>query len=507
MAEDALQEDGAAENVEEDRFQMPWAVATFSEYNQRAYMLDHQNQDAAAHWLYPYVHNYLGLQAKLSRSLSNQRKSLDAFLATCECADEQVHRCTQERRLGQTTEFPWKVSTVESTAYLLYLTWVLQLKSVSPATKHRSLQLLLGMLDLALKAAAATHRTVQVSVNLVSGEGIAVNVPLHFSDQGLCFDDWASLLRHSPGACHLWEKLRRTLWQNRCISTQKEQASLSDIWFFLAYILAHKSEKVLGQNLYRDVGLKIMPLLALAAGAWMNKLVKLKSAERLKSLPLLRNKAGNLLKSVDPVSRMILLWRLRKHKTRRAQVSDSHEDLCTPGMEWLRREAHVDAALHLLTLKNAMADHPPQIALSWDPASYGGREIMVVTGYSQHLQKSFYCMNQWITGVRLSDLDNSLLQHARGNKIQRVDGYNEIRGLAKALEGLGMCWDDFKPPAGVVLRPLKADELRIHDPDTGKAYIYNCITKTAVPEIPHGFDMATVPALISARILFQCKAL
>ena len=92
---------------------------------------------------------------------------------------------------------------------------------------------------------------------------------------------------------------------------------------------------------------------------------------------------------------------------------------------------------------------------------------MVAMGYSIHLQKGFYAFNQWLSRMRLSDLDDSLVKSAREAKLERVEGYNELRALGKALESLGMHWSDFRAPQDMVLRPLRAHESRIIDPGTG----------------------------------------
>ena len=107
---------------------------------------------------------------------------------------------------------------------------------------------------------------------------------------------------------------------------------------------------------------------------------------------------------------MLLLWKLRREKMHRRRTASTHDDLDTSTTSWLRYEALLDTFLHKNSRRSAFKNHPPQIALSWDPSSYGGKDILVVMGCSKELQKRFYCLSQWLSKMKLSDSDGSLVK-------------------------------------------------------------------------------------------------
>ena len=440
----------------------------------------------------------VGLASDPHRILSDSGGSFYGFLSRVQCPSDQVHYRGDSLK-KQESGCKWKDHTLESRAFLAFLMWLLQNRPVMAACKAKALKLLLGMISLAFLAALAGQPSVQVSVNIIGKDGNLINGALNFSSLGLCHGDWANLLQHSPGGCQTWEWLRKNMWLGRCISSDMAQASLDDIFFFLGWLMAHSGAKAkLGQKLAVDIAQQALPLLLLSAGQWMDQLGYMKSAEHLQALPVLRTKAGKLRKMMDPVNRMLLLWKLRKEKVQRRKAAVTHDDLVASETSWARKEALVDCVLHQNALLSFMKGHPKQVALSWDPSNYGGKEILVVMGYSKHLQSGFYALNQWLARMKLSDLDDSLIKTAREKKLERLEGYNEIRGLGKALESIDMHWNDFRVPAGLVLRPLMAHEYRVLRPETGRVWIYNEQTQAAVPEVPLDYYLGDIPALISA---------
>ena len=246
-----------------------------------------------------------------------------------QCALEEIHYRGLQSEPGL-----YKDHTLESRAYLLFLLWVLQNEPLNRQIKFRALQLLLAVVALAFTAAAAAH-AIQVSANIVAADRTLVNRALNFNDQNICVADWAELLHHSPAACKLWAQLRKQLWLGHCISTELAQASLQDIFFFMAWLLAHPFRKVLGKLLFKDIAMRAMPMLVVAAGGWMVKLAHLKAAECLQSLPLLRSKTGQLHETMDPVNRMVLMWKLRKQKLHRQRTASTHDDLLSPRVPWI----------------------------------------------------------------------------------------------------------------------------------------------------------------------------
>ena len=253
-----------------------------------------------------------------------------------------------------------------------------------------------------------------------------------------------------------------------------QQASLCDIVFFLCWIISHSgSRKMLGQNLHTDIGLQVVPFLLTVCGQWLDRLAVVKSSEALQLLPVLKTKHGYLRKKIDPVNRMLLLFKLRKDKLHRQRIARTHGDAVSAETTWARQEALLDCVLHQRAILQATQGHPKQVCVSWDPSTYGGKDIMVCIAYSSSLQKGCYCLNQLMAKMKVSDVHDSLIKSARDKKLERIEGYNELRALGKCLESINMHWRDFQVPPGFCLRPLRSNEFRILHPETGRAYIYD----------------------------------
>ena len=472
-------------------FSCPLVLPASWSFEQRAYL------DTAAgsrpEWLYIRLHEFCGIATEPWKLLKQNLDGFKKFCGKLQCPDSEIHY----RGHGAGNQSKWAEHTLNSRGYLLLLLFLLSSRPLKNACKQKVLQLFLGMLDLAFRAAVA-EGTIQVMVNIVSQNADLVSMPLTFDAQGLCKDAWGDLLSHSPGACSMWSTLRKSLWLGRCITTELCQASLCDIIFFVAWVISHPgSRKVLGQKLYVDIGLQAVPLLFSACGQWLDRLARIKSAELLRTLPILKTKQGSLRKKIDPVNRMLLLFKLRKDKLHRQQIARTHGETVSPDTVWARRESLLDCVLHQRELLQAMQGHPKQVALSWDPSNYGGKEVMVIMGYSSRLQQGFYCLNQLMAKMRLSDVRDSLIKSARQKQLDRVEGYNEIRALGRGLESINMHWSDFKIPPGFHLRALQGHELRILDPETGRAFIYDESKDQLVPEVPLDFDLGDLPVLIS----------
>ena len=389
-------------------FNLKFSVATLLDLQQRAYIDPNAGGgQGRVEWLLVRLHNFLGIAKEPHRMLKENMPSLHKVFGNMSCSVEEIHY-----RGLQCSGGLWKDHTLESRAFLLFLLWVLQNRPLNKQVKFRALRLLLAIVALAFTAASAAH-AVQVSANILAADGSLINKALNFTDQQVCVANFAELLQHSPAGCKLWEELRRTLWLGYCISTELAQASLQDMFYYMAWLLAHPSRKIMGKQLSKDIAMHAMPMLIVVAGAWLNKLARLKAAESLQSLPILRSKTGQLHKAVDPINRMILMWKLRKEKLHRQRTAATHDNLVSPNTAFAKYENALDTYLHQAALHQCMRGHPKQVTVSWDPSSYGGKEVMVVIGYSKHIQRGFYLLNQWLSKMRLSDLDDSLIQAAR----------------------------------------------------------------------------------------------
>ena len=486
QAHESDHEDGQNPPPQEDRstdFQMPFGVASIVEFEQRAY-LDTAAEGPRPEWLYIRLHTFCQIATEPWKFLKQNLVGLKKMLGKLQCPESEVQ---YRGDLGADSSSKWKEHTLNSRGYLILLLLIMSSRPLKNVCEQKALQLLLGMVQLAfVTVVAAEGANIQLMLNITGADRDLIGRPLTFDAQGLC-KEWADLLSHSPGACSLWGTLRRTLWLGRCITTDMQQASLCDIVFFLCWIISHPgSRKVLGQNLHTDIGLQSVPFLITVCGQWLDRLAAVKSSETLQLLPVLRTKHGYLRKKIDPVNRMLLPFKLRKDKLHRQRIARTHGDAVSADTTWARQEALLDCVLHQL---QAMQGHPKQVCVSWDPSTYGGKEIMVCIAYSSRLQKGCYCLNQLMAKMKLSDVDDSLIKSARARKLERIEGYNELRALGRALESINMHWRDFKVPPKFCLRPLKSNELRILHPETGRAYIYDEDKDEAVPEVPLGFDV------------------
>jgi len=96
-----------------------------------------------------------------------------------------------------------------------------------------------------------------------------------------------------------------------------------------------------------------------------------------------------------------------------------------------------------------------------------------------------------------SDVEEEIIQAAKNNKLNRVEGYNELRGLASALyNSTGIALTDFFIPQGLILRAVQQNEVRIKGRD-GKPYLFNTKDNTVKPVMPPQLPMKDIPILHS----------
>ena len=505
QAHESDHEDGQIAPAQEDSwkdFQMPFGVASIMEFEQRAY-LDTAAEGSRPEWLYIRLHTFCAIATEPWKFLKQNMSSLQKLLGKLQCPESEIH---YRGNLDGGGSCQWKEHTLNSRGYLILLLLIMSSRPLKHDCKQKALRLLLGLIELAfMTVIAAEGANIQLMLNIIGADRDLVGRPVTFDAQGLC-KEWADLLSHSPGACSLWGTLRRTLWLGRCITTDMQQASLCDIVFFLCWIISHSgSRKMLGQNLHTDIGLQAVPFLLTVCGQWLDRLAVVKSSEALQLLPVLKTKHGYLRKKIDPVNRMLLLFKLRKDKLHRQRIARTHGDAVSAETTWARQEALLDCVLHQRAILQAMQGHPKQVCVSWDPSSYGGKDIMVCIAYSSSLQKGCYCLNQLMAKMKLSDVHDSLIKSARDKKLERIEGYNELRALGKCLESINMHWRDFQVPPGFCLRPLRSNEFRILHPETGRAYIYDEDKDEAVPEVPIGFDLGDIAVLVSISDQGPCN--
>ena len=487
--------DDSSTNAEQDpweNFTLPFPVGTLEEFGQRCYF----NEEGAPEWLWSRVHAYLHIQKDSWLVLHSNKENINQHLVECQVDTAEFR---YRPRDGTVHAAKWKDHTFLSRALLAMLVWTAKNRPLPAHTKHLSMKLLFGLASKAHQYMCqlfgdSEHRLAGMVISKHSGA--LVTESLSFSKHALCFN-WDKLLSHSPGAQRLWGRLRKQTWCGYCISTTLDQASIQDILLFLSFICAHKTLSHDKQNLWIAVGSLMLPLMLQLCGNWLDSLAFNLSQQRATELPLLKTKMNRVSRALDPVNRMVLLYKLRKEKVMRRRVSLSHEGLVPLEAVWSRHEACLDVALHIKALQSEFDGHPPQISICWDPTSYGGKSTNVSVFWSNHLSKGGFCLNQQVAKVMQSDVGDDIPKAAKDNKISRVEGYSELRGFASALwHTTGMSLEDFQVPEGLCLWPLSKGQVRLKGTD-GKHYVVNLQDNTYKPVIPHNYCMGDIPLLNS----------
>lgn len=470
-------------------FELPFPVATVHELGQRAYM----NQDNQAEWLWVRAHERIKLKMEPWRYLHSTKKSMEQTFRDLEVDFGEF----KYRGRGQSDQ-KWQDSTFLSRGFLVCLLHVLKGRALKPLAKLEATKLLLGLVKMSFDFICQCHaRGPQIIGSVINKSGKLVAEALGFDSFGFC-RSWAGLMGHSKCGAKIWEELRKKVWNGRCISSSLDQASIEDIWFFLAFIACHPKMKEDGQVAWLVIGKVLLPPFIQLVGTWLDGWAFQLSQLELKELPLLKSRYGNAAKQLDPVNRMLILFKIRREKVHRRRVGLSHEGLVPLQGPWSRFEHSLDTVQHWEALQSAFSDHPQQLSCCWDPASYsGGRSTFVGVFFSPHLGKGGYMMNQQVAKLMQSEVSEVILEQSRTSKLARVEGFNELRGLCSALlHSTGLKLEGFQVPPGFTLRPVKPGEVRVKGKD-GRYYFYDMKTKIAIPELPVNCNLSAIPVFVS----------
>ena len=464
-------------------FELPFPVATLTDLGQRAYL----NAQGVPEWLFSRAHACLKIQTDPGRLLRLNKAQIENELGLMQVPKEEFHY----RGSDQASDQHWSDHTCESRCLLVVLLWAIKNRAMKPNSKVLALNLLLDLVAAALKVADLSQPTMAM---LTTENGVLVSEEISFSAQGLCYS-WGSFLRKCPGASSLWHKLTTRTWLNRCLSSSMDTATCTDVWFFLCYLYCHPKLRMLGQNLWLCVGMTVLPNLLWACGGWLVALAEDMCKQSLQMLPALRRKTGFLRRLADPVNKILLLHKLRREKQHRNRVARTHEELGGNTSRMMVYEAYVDCLLHMKALE-AGFQGSQQVSVSWDPSSYGGKDINMAIAYDPVQNKAAYLMSQQMTQTMLSEIRPDLLKQAKARKLCRLAGFMEVKGLSSALESIGLSLGSFRVPSGLICRPLTATEFRLEGAD-GQFYIQNAETGEVCPEVPAGYDLGSLPCLVS----------
>ena len=470
-----------------DGFNLPFPVATLQELGQRAYLTPDQTPE----WLFSRAHAFCGINTEPGRLLRQNLDKIKADFQTLQVAIGKLHFRTIEEQAQP--DIPWKDHTLESAGFFATLLWIMKNRALKALNKLKALNLLLGLASSAFEAA---DLQLPLQGILTNKEGVLVSRELTFSPQQICYG-WGAFLRLCPGAVALWHHLGQRCWLNKCISSSIDTASFSDIWFFLVYMWCHPKLKRAGQVLFQCLGKTTLPDFLDRTARWLDAVAISKSKLTLQMLPALKTKAGNARKLCDPVNKILLLFKLRKEKLHRKRVADTHDELGGATSRMIVFENYLDVLLHMQALqKSCFGPGSNQLSITWDPSTYGGKEILMSIAYHPQTDTAGYLLSQELSHTMMSELDLSLIPLAQKRKLKRLEGFREMKGLSCALGSIGLSVADFQVPTGLICRPLNESELRVKGPD-GLWYIYNEETQTQVVEVPADMDLGAVPCLLS----------
>eukprot|EP00435_Cladocopium_sp_Y103_P052500 s248_g16.t1 len=465
-----------------DNFKLPFDVATVTDLGLRAYI----NKGGQAEWLWSRVHNYCQIREQPGKLLRRNKDSFFQALEDCQVPVSQWHyRSIESNDL-------WREHTLESACLLVKLLWVTRNRGLSAQTKALALDLFCKILS---KIANAEWSFCSFTGIVLCRDGRLKSQALTFhKGTGKCFD-LTSLFQGCTGGLALWDKLSTTTWLGKCISTPMAAASLEDLWLLCAYSFCHPREALQGQYLWECFGSHILPILLWHGGQSLNKFALALVKEDLDPLPTLKTKSGCSRKRVDHVNRMVLLFKVRREKAHRARVASSHEELGGSTNRLVRMEAFLDT-MHYSDALSSQFKGTTQLSVSFDPSGYGGKDIMVAVCYDPAKNLCGHLLNQQLAHTMMSEVHSSLLDLAKQRKLVRIDGYKELKGLSKALESINVSLDLFTPPSCVICRPLVKGELRLKMED-GHHMIFQEATGQAIPEIPLGYNLGSIPALVT----------
>ena len=491
-------DDDEGEPSKSSLFELPFAVATILEFQQRAYI----NSAGRPEWLWSRICAFVGFTHQPWRVLKVALPKIKRHM-------QRLHVDVAELRYNEAKKLQphrqWKDHTCESRAFLAILLYVCQSRPVKGTCKQQALRLFLGIIEGAWRAVAPEKREkVYFQATLVTRDGRLVHEEVEVTQMGFLLG-WDTLLSQSPAATVAWNRLRAHCWLGRCVSTTLQQPSLSDLGFFLAYTMAHPSLMIRGQQILPAIGLLLLQPFLEMCGGWVDQWAATLANKEAEQLPVLRNKVGNALKGMDVVNRMLMLRAVQREKLHRRRTMLTHPELLPLDSVWLRREAYLDVVLHARALANCMAHEPLQISVSWDPGSYGGKSVCAAVAYMPTMDVAAYLLSQTVAKVAVTDVDAELIQRAKQRKLTRVDGYAELRGLAAALQhSLNISLTDFEVPKGLLWKCLGVDEVRLKTPE-GRFVRVDRVTREVRPEIPAGLDLSKVPLLLSCSDQGPCN--
>eukprot|EP00434_Breviolum_minutum_P035507 symbB.v1.2.031433.t1/scaffold3648.1/size52728/2 len=474
------------------KFELPFLVITLEGLNQRAY----QVEGGMPEWLWSRMHAFLEIASAPGKILRANKHSIHRDLHFCQVEEEEFHY----RTLDDQQQTLWKDHTLGSRAFLVMSLWVQKNRGLKNYNKVKALELVRDLVQRVVQFKAEQQGgEVTLSLTMTDGQGTLHDVALHFNRNGIT-QQFGKILTLLPAMENLWSTLRKTMWNGVSSGSSGDAASLQDMWFAAAYIFCHPNLVVKGINMLGGVGSTLLPCLVNQLGSYLDDYAQHLAQQDLKALPVLRNKTGQARRGLDPVNRMILFRKMQREKLHRLNVSSTHDELIAERTKLMTQEAYITCALYEKKLSHVLRGFN-QLSVCWDPSSYGGKETLVSIVYVPQVDVAAYLCNQQISAMMKSDVEEEIFKMlgalpGKAKKLEKVEGYNELRALSHALHTLDLDLESFAPPHGLLWQPLRQGDIRFKKED-GKMYISSEVAEAVRPVVPAELDLKSIPVLVS----------
>jgi len=174
-------------------------------------------------------------------------------------------------------------------------------------------------------------------------------------------------------------------------------------------------------------------------------------------------------------------------------VHELTSDIVPPEVQ--RGEVNTRCMLYLEKAKAAYSTCT-QVHIACDPSQHH-EETLVSIVYSHQVGVAAVPAIQVVPKVHFHELEESLAGLMQERRLKRLAAYGELRAVDSALRSLGLGMETFKTPPSIICRPLKAEEIRVKCPITGRFKICSTSTGEWVDQVPQTVDLSELPLLVA----------
>ena len=372
--------------------------------------------------------------------------------------------------------------SMSSRALVLMISLLCSNRRFAAATKAKAVTLIVEILRVACHVIGLAHSFVGLVFDTTEGwKAFTVS----FDGNGHS-NDMEDILKHHPGSLASWNALMASGFCGYKLTSSPQNCSIWDLLIFLTWAKTNPSVK----NVWSFVGQHLWPRALLVAGQVLDK-AALKSRDgKLEAPALLKTRKGGH-RRVPFVNRMMLLQKVKSAKRHRRDAMETHQDLVPKSSELVTHEQIIEVGLYLKLAQKAF-QNACHFSIAWDPSTYD-TETLVSCLWSNQVQKACYPPIQNMCPLLSSDLEEELRELAAVNKLTRIQGFAELRGLSHSMAAFGWPLQKFVL-TDVHWRPLKSSQKRVRV--KGQMCIQDCDGKT-YPQVPVSFDIQKQPLLHS----------